>query len=191
MFGTIDKCLLSYFEKGVTHPLQRLTGKTNYYFVGLSCFLIVLVMLGAYFNIFPDGFLGKDGFVLDIMHGSPVFYWMMIFIFAVCTQFWKCFENDVYIRINNGLANPRKIDLGWRYNRLAMLFITSCFILLSFTRKMEGIGRYDILFLILFLFLCWLISVDPLPPCTGKVKEWLANFGKRQVLTPIKIEENK
>ncbi len=183
MFQKIDWFFLSLFEKGC-HFLQRWTGKTNYYYSGLCSFLIVMVSLGIYYHLFPKELVGENTLILD--RKNPTWFWFGIFMFTNHFAWaWKTNETWAYDRMSHGLSNPLKINIIYRFIRLYFIVTMPLFVLLP----IPEIQIYDNVFQLLVTFLIFFISCDPLPPCRGKIKEWLASFGKKSVLVPIKTEE--
>jgi hypothetical protein len=184
MFQKIDWFFLSHFEKGVCHPLQRLTGETNYYYAGLCSFLIVFTSLGVYFDIFPKELVGENSLILDRDH--PTRFWIGVFIFTnYFALVWKMSETYAYDRISHGLANPNKVNLLYRFIRLNSIITTPFFVLLP----IPGIQIYDKVFNLLLTLFIFLVACDPLPLCTGKVKEWLKSFVRKPALAATKTGE--
>lgn len=50
------------------------------FYSGLCSFLIVLISLGVYFDIFPKGLVGESGLIFDPNH--PIRFWFVIFLFT-------------------------------------------------------------------------------------------------------------
>lgn len=182
MFQKIDWFFLSHFEKGC-HFLQKMTGKTNYYYVGLCSFLIVLISLGVYFDIFPKGLIGEGGLIYN--RNDMVWFWVNIFIFTFFSSSWKIIEAWAYTNLNNGVANICKIMHTARLARILLVIMLPFVLLLP----VPQIQIYDKVFIVLVTLVLFLLSCDPLPPCTGKVKEWLKSFGKKPALVAAKTGE--
>ncbi|MBI2120863.1 MAG: hypothetical protein HYT94_04535 [Parcubacteria group bacterium] len=183
MFQKIDWFFLSHFEKGC-HFLQRLTGKTNYYYAGFCSFLIVMISLGVYYHLFPKELVGENTLIVN--HKHPTWFWYGVFLFTnYFTWVWKISETCAYDRISHGLSNPSKINIIHRFIRLNFIVATPIFVLLP----IPEIQIYDKVFELLLTLFIFFMDCDPLPPCKGKVKEWLASFGKKPVLVPIKTEK--
>jgi hypothetical protein len=181
MFQKIDWFFLSHFEKGVCHPLQRLTGKTNYYYAGLCSFLVVFISLGEYFDIFSKG-LADRGDLVSSANGD-VLFWFSIFIFASYCATWKIFEAAGYTRLNDGMANSLKVMPVGYFGRNLIVLLLPLFLVVP---EIQICDKAFFVFLTLFFFF---VSCDPLPPCKGKVKEWLKSFSKKPALATAKTGE--
>lgn len=162
MLQKIDWFFLIPFEKGC-HILQRLTGKTNYYFSGMISAWIVLLMLGIFFDIFPEWF-SKESFLHDGMNG--LMFWGGVVLFSICALGWSRAEKEAYERIQKCLSNPSKINPFDGFLRICCLVWTLIVFLAS-----SFVTPCDILWFTFYAFFFYLISCDPLPPCKGKIRE--------------------
>jgi hypothetical protein len=86
-------------------------------------------------------------------------------------------EAEAYRRVSKGLRNPRRL----RDAQLRIAFLTLS-ILLSYplwfayiTLRVRFILLTEAL-IILTTVVLYVLACDPLPPCTGKVREWLARM---------------
>lgn len=92
-------------------------------------------------------------------------------------------ERNAYRRVAKGLRNPRRIrDAMLRTSFLSLSIVLGCLMLGIFARAPRVIayfsGRLPIallsyLLIVLTTALLYLLACDPLPPCTGKVREWV------------------
>jgi hypothetical protein len=177
MFQKIDWFLLSHFEKGVCHPLQRLTGKTNYYFWGLCNFLITIILVGALFNVLPQG-----NIIAFTARQHSTIFWIFALLFAIRSLCWRSRELLAYDRLRDKLSNPEKISASAMFFRVLSVF----YLFLLFG---GFVGTYDKAFIVLGSISLFLSACDPLPPCKGKVKEWLKSFVRKPALTLSKSGE--
>jgi hypothetical protein len=92
------------------------------------------------------------------------------------------YENSAYRRVAKGLRNPRRIrdaPLRMSFLMLAVVAWLMLGILLSYPilfvyiRLQIHLLVLSYLLIVLTLLLLYLLACDPLPPCAGKVKEWL------------------
>jgi hypothetical protein len=77
-------------------------------------------------------------------------------------------------RVANGLRNPRRV----RDTQLRLMFVTLSLVLCGPILLVYATIRFQILILsywliVLTTVVLYLLACDPLPPCAGKVKEWL------------------
>jgi hypothetical protein len=183
----IDNFFLSRFEK-VMHKLQRLTGKTNFYFAGMLGFFVVIIMVGGYYRLFPEGLLGQvgEGFVLSLLSTNPALCLWAVVTCSLLSACWKFFENQAYDQLNVGCSNPLKNNLLGVYVRLQIDFIWLPLLLVELF--FLAIPTYDRIFLYSVISIVFLISCDPLPACKSKALEWLKGFGNKPALVPIPIK---
>ena len=84
----------------------------------------------------------------------------------------------------NGLMNRNKMLLPFTFLRIMWSIWQTIFFL---TFLSAGPFRWDILLWGQLIWLnMYLEAVDPLPPCKGKVKEWLSSLGRKPV--PVGVE---
>jgi hypothetical protein len=83
-------------------------------------------------------------------------------------------ELNAYRRVANGLRNPRRV----RDTQLRLMFVALSLVLCGPILLVYATIRFQILLLSYSLILLttvvlYLLACDPLPPCAGRVKEWL------------------
>jgi len=92
------------------------------------------------------------------------------------------YENSAYRRVAKGLRNPRRLrdaPLRMSFLMLAVVawlmlgFLVSYPVLFVYVKLRVHLLVLSYLLIMLTLLLLYLLACDPLPPCTGKVKEWL------------------
>jgi hypothetical protein len=85
----------------------------------------------------------------------------------------EAYENSAYLRVANGLRNPRRVRDAF----LRIVFLTMAVVLLPPTLFVYVNLRLAVFLLtysliVLTTVVLYLLACDPLPPCTGKVTEW-------------------
>jgi hypothetical protein len=86
-------------------------------------------------------------------------------------------ETNAYRRVAKGLRNPRRIrDAQLRLSFLTLsVFMSSLVGFLYLTLHLRlALLTYSLI--VLTTMLLYLLACDPLPPCTGKVREWLQSL---------------
>jgi hypothetical protein len=92
------------------------------------------------------------------------------------------YENSAYRRVAKGLRNPRRLrDAPLRMSFLVLAVVAwlmlgvllSYPILFVYVRLQIHLLVLSYLLIVLTLLLLYLLACDPLPPCAGKVTEWL------------------
>jgi hypothetical protein len=83
-------------------------------------------------------------------------------------------ETSAYRRLAKGLMNPRRVrDAGLRMSFLTLSFVLSYpFYFVYITLRMHVVLLTYCLILLTTVVL-YLLACDPLPPCVGKVRQWL------------------
>lgn len=174
-FGLIDDWLISGLEKGC-HKFQRLTGRTNYWIIGKLSFGISACIFCA----FMAKIAKYDSWWITAL-GVPLVNKPMIFVYGIIlggrfyngTRGWQWDELRAFIRLTYQHANPQKISLYSKLFRYIALGI------IPMTRP------WFALWYILAVITWYLEACDPLPPCQGKVQEWLKKLSVK--LRPVEV----
>jgi hypothetical protein len=170
----IDSVVLDLTE-WFCRKFQLLTGRTNVWLaVQLTNLSIIVyfVWAGVYFWT-SDAWLR----IAVGLFCSGLFYVLTQTIFKVSIE---AYENNAYHRVAKGLRNPRRIrDAFLRISFLTLsivLFYPILFVYLNLRAYLHF--RVDIALLsysliVLTTVVLYMLACDPLPPCAGKVREWL------------------
>jgi hypothetical protein len=158
-----DNYLISKLEK-VTHWVQRWTGKTNYWLSSRLIFILIYMLVAEVMFYFVRGkapiWLGFHNF------GKFDLYYSFVLVPVLLIDAawgWKVKEQLAYDRLSRGLANPSKIRTFDASARLLFLLLYIG----------ATVARFYDLYLFTVTLLIFLNACDPLPPCQGKIKEWL------------------
>jgi hypothetical protein len=113
---------------------------------------------------------GAGRVVLALFCGG-LFYTLTQTIFKVPVE---AHENSAYRRVAKGLRNPRRV----RDAVLRIAFLTLCIVLavpiffLYFNLRLH-LAVLSYLLVVIITAVLYLLACDPLPPCPGRIREWL------------------
>jgi hypothetical protein len=102
----------------------------------------------------------------------------------------EAYEQSAYQRVAKGYRNPRRIrDAPLRISFLTLTIVLGypLFLLLGHPeilanqRLSPRVAMLMYLLIVLTTAVLYLLACDPLPPCTGKVTEWLRGLAGRRV----------
>lgn len=168
----VDTAILNVTE-WLCRRLQVLTGRTNVWFAlqltNLSI-IVYFVWAGVYFWRADAGERVAVG-----LFCAGLLYLLTQTVFKVPIE---AYENSAYRRVAQGLRNPRRIrDLLLRISFLTLslvLFWPVAFVYVQLRATIVVLG-YSLI--VLTTIVLYLLACDPLPPCAGKLKEWLGSLG--------------
>ena len=107
----------------------------------------------------------------------------------------ETYETAAYQRVAKGLRNPRRI----RDALLRTSFLTLCLVLaypvlfvyqnlrtlpLQLKPNTTNLVVLSYLLILLTTSVLYLLACDPLPPCVGKVREWMRGLSPRRAIAP-------
>jgi|tagenome__1003787_1003787.scaffolds.fasta_scaffold20950367_2 hypothetical protein len=185
----LDEAILDAIEYA-SRKFQVLTGRTNVWLaVQLTNLSIVLYFIwaGVYF--------WKAELWLRISVGvfcAGIVYALTQTVFKESIE---DSESNAYRRVAKGLRNPRRLrDAALRtsFLTLSILSFLIASVLVStpaiyiYVRLRMPLVMLSNLLIVLTTALLYLLACDPLPPCAGKVREWL---GTLQSASPRPGEE--
>src|SRR5262245_49471424 len=174
----IDSAMLNVTE-WCCRQFQLLTGRTNvwlaFQLTNLSI-IVYFVWAGAYF-----------------WRSDPT---LQIFMFVFCSSLLyvltqtifrepiEAYESSAYQRVAKGLRNPRRV----RDALLRIPFLTLSVILLYptylvYLKLRVHIALLSYSLIVLTTIVLYLLACDPLPPCAGKVSEWLRGSARHALRT--------
>ena len=173
----IDSALLNLTE-WLCRKFQLMTGRTNvwlaFQFTNLSI-IVYFVWAGMYFWRL-DGVLK---ILLTVFCGG-LLYLLTQTIFKVPVE---AYENSAYQRVAKGFRNPRRVhDAMLRIPFLTLsvvMFYPTLF--LYFNRSLPIASQFKLApfallaysLIVLTTVVLYLLACDPIPPCAGKVTEWV------------------
>lgn len=164
----IDSALLNLTE-WCCHRFQLLTGRTNvwlaFQLTNLSI-IVYFVWAGLYF-LRSEGPLR----IVLVAFCSGLLYVLSQTIFRVPVE---AHENSAYRRVAKGFRNPRRVqDAPLRIPFLTLSIVLLYPIVLIYLNLRLLIALLSYSLVVLTTVVLYLMACDPLPPCAGKVTEWL------------------
>jgi hypothetical protein len=174
----LDTVLLDAVEH-LCRRFQWLTGRTNVWLaIQLTNLSIVLYFAWAGAYIF--------GSRLPFRVGLAVFCAGLLFVLSqtVLKVPIEASEQSAYRRVAKGLRNPRRVrDAMLRLQFLALTVVLAGPVALvhSFLRLPVATLGYSLV--VLTTVLLYVIACDPLPPCPGRVTEWLRGLSPARAAT--------
>jgi hypothetical protein len=164
----IDLAILTSFER-FCRKVQLLTGWTNvrlaFHLTNLSI-IVYFVWAGLYLWRSDSGLR----VVLAVFFGL-LLYVLSQTIFKVSVE---AQETSAYRRVANGFRNPRRqrdVPLRVPFLTLSVLLFYPVRIVYLYLHLHIAVLGYFLV--VLTTVVLYLLACDPLPPCAGKVKEWL------------------
>jgi len=185
----IDSVLLNLIERSC-RGFQRLTGRTNVWLaLQLTNLSIVVYFVWA----------GLYAFNIDIELRVAAAIFCVALLYVLTQTIFKTpietYETAAYQRVAKGLRNPRRI----RDALLRTSFLTLCIVLaypvlfvylnlrtlpLQLKPDTTNLVVLSYLLILLTTSVLYLLACDPLPPCVGKVREWMRGLSSSRVGLP-------
>jgi hypothetical protein len=172
----LDSLILDATER-VCRRFQLLTGRTNVWLAMQLTNISIIV----YFVWAALYFWNTDSTVRTF-----VGVFCAVLLYALTKTIFKVsieeYENSAFRRVAKGLRNPRRLrdaPLRMSFLMLAVLWYLTLGLLFAYpvvfayVRLRLHLLVLSYLLIALTTVLLYLLAVDPLPPCQGKVKEWL------------------
>jgi len=174
----IDSVVLNLIERSCRR-FQRLTGRTNVWLaLQLTNLSIIVYFVWA----------GLYAFNIDIELRVVAAVFCVALLYVLTQTIFKTpietYETAAYQRVAKGLRNPRRI----RDALLRTSFLTLCLVLaypvlfvyqnlrtlpLQLKPNTTNLVVLSYLLILLTTSVLYLLACDPLPPCVGKVREWM------------------
>lgn len=186
MIEELDNKILSVFTK-ICHKIQSITGKNNYYFAKIIAYLCATCTLIEATNYYYPILIKQTDFIVCLIN--------ILITFVLLRDAYICdkLESEKISRVKQYHIFFAKIDHGY-----IRLFLVLFYLLVGIIEIIEIItfinynkSDYNIFLEIiyitypfLFSILVYLLSVDPMPPNAGKIKELVLSFilGKQLAL---------
>jgi hypothetical protein len=164
----LDSAVLNVTES-LCRRFQVLTGRTNvwlaFQLTNLSI-VVFFIWAGMHFVI---GNRSMRIFVAAF--SGALLYLLTQTIFKVPVE---AYENSAYRRVERGLRNPRRVqDVLLRIPFLTLSIVLLYPALLVYVNLQLAIFVLTYCLILLTTMVLYLLACDPLPPCPGKVREWI------------------
>lgn len=171
----IDAIILNSIER-CCRSFQKLTGKTNLWLAAQLTNLSIIVYV-----------------VWAVMYSwrAPVGWRVAVAVFCVGLLYVltqtilkvpiEASETEAYRRLTQGLRNPRRLrDALLRISFLTLaLYYPILYVYLELRIGVVVLLSYSLI--VLTTVVLYLLACDPLPPCTGKVTEWMRGLTASRV----------
>ncbi len=164
----IDSMVLNLTERACRR-FQRLTGRTNVWLaVQLTNLSIIVYFVWAAVYSWSSGVPSR---IFVGLFCGGLLYVLTQTIFKVPVE---VYENDAYRRVAKGFRNPRRVrDALLRISFLTLSVVLCYPVLFVYVNLHLHVVLLSYLLVVLTTGVLYLLACDPLPPCAGKVKEWL------------------
>ena len=164
----IDSAILNLTE-WLCRRFQLLTGRTNVWLaVQLTNLSIIVYFVWAGVYFWSGGVAARIGVALFC---SGLLYVLTLTVFKVPIE---AYENEAYRRVAKGLRNARRIrDALLRISFLTLSFVLFYPILFAYINFRVPMALLTYSLIVLTTIVLYLLACDPLPPCAGKLTEWL------------------
>jgi hypothetical protein len=165
----IDTALLNLTE-WFCHKFQVLTGRTNVWLAlhltNLSI-IVYFVWAGAVYLWVPDATV-RVGLALFC---GGLLYVLTQTVFQVPIE---AYEKAAYQRVAKGFRNPRRVrDALLRISFLTLALVLFYPLGFAYFALHLSLALLTYSLIALTTIVLYLLACDPLPPCAGKVTEWL------------------
>ena len=180
----VDSAVLNLTER-MCRRFQAWTGRTNvwlaFQLTNLSIVLYFIWVAGLYL-LSVD--LALRVFVALFCGG--LFFMLTRTIFKTSIE---ASETEAYRRVAKGLGNPRRIrDAQLRIAFLTLSMVLSYPLWVAYITLHLRLVLFTEALIILTTVVLYVLACDPLPPCAGRVREWLrgmASARKAKALTAL------
>ncbi len=175
----VDSALLNLTE-WLCRRFQVLTGRTNVWVaVQLTNLSIVVYFVWAAVYFWNT----------DVVLRTAVALFCGALLYTLSQTLLKvpieAYENSAYHRVAKGLRNPRRVrDALLRTSFLTLSIVLLYPVVLVFIHARAPIVLLTYSLIVLMTVVLYVLACDPLPPCGGRVWEWVRGSVQRQVARP-------
>ncbi len=175
----VDSALLNLTE-WLCRRFQVLTGRTNVWVaVQLTNLSIVVYFVWAAVYFWNT----------DVVLRTAVALFCGALLYTLSQTLLKvpieAYENSAYHRVAKGLRNPRRVrDALLRTSFLTLSIVLLYPVVLVFIHARAPIVLLTYSLIVLMTVVLYVLACDPLPPCGGRVWEWVRGSVQPQVARP-------
>ena len=164
----LDSAILDATER-LCRRFQLATGKTNVWVaVQLTNLSIVVYFVWAGVSFWQAPVLARVAVALFCV---ALLYVLSQTVLKVPLE---TYERSAFHRVAKGLRNPRRLrDALLRISFLTLSLGLSYPIVLLYSFSHAGVLLLTYSLIVLTTVVLYVLACDPLPPCPGKVREWL------------------
>ena len=175
----VDSFLLDLTER-LCRRFQVLTGRTNGWLaaqltnLSIVVYFVWAVMFSLTIDLLPR--------TLIAVFCSGTLYALTQTIFRVPME---AYDTNAYRRVSRGLRNPRRVrDALLRISFLTLSVVLLYPIAFVYINLRISLAILTYSLVVLTTAVLYLLACDPLPPCTGKVQQWLSSLVASRDLEP-------
>jgi hypothetical protein len=169
MMTYVDSAVLDFTE-WLCRRFQSLTGRTNVWLA----FQLTNLSIVVYFTWVATLYFASRDLALRVFVAAfcgGVFFVLTRTIFKVSIE---ASEAAAYRRVAKGLRNPRRIrDAQLRIAFLTLSIVLSYPLWFAYVALRQRFILLTAALIILTTVVLYVLACDPLPPCVGKVREWI------------------
>ena len=175
----LDTAILDTTER-LCRRFQLATGKTNVWVaVQLTNLSIVMYFVWAAVYFWETPLLSR---VAVALFCAALLYALSQTVLKVPLE---AYENSAFHRVAKGLRNPRRLrDALLRISFLTLSVVLSYPIVLLYSFSHAAVLLLTYSLIVLTTVILYVLACDPLPPCTGKVREWLRGLAQARAVSP-------
>lgn len=172
--------LVLRFAQWACRRFQLLTGKTNVWLaVQLTNLSIVVYFVWA--GVYAWG-ISVTARVLTALFCAGLLYGLTQTVFKVPVE---AYEENVYRRLAKGLMNPRRVrDALLRISFLTLSLVLGYPLALAYVKLQLPVALLTYSLIVLTTVVLYLLACDPLPPCAGRLGEWLRRAAPSRLAAP-------
>lgn len=161
LLARVDSFFITKLEN-LTQKVQRKTGKDNFHISK------TILLLGSLI-VFIGCLLNELGIIVLLL---------MLSMLAYLGLTLYMHEHEVRSNLVSGISNHHKIDFGYTLVRISnfLFFAIGHLYNLCLTNDIDKTNTIHLLAHSIIVLHLYLIACDPLPPCKGKLKEWLKSL---------------
>src|SRR4029453_6613884 len=165
----VDSAVLDFTE-WLCRRFQALTGRTNVWLA----FQLTNLSIVVYFTWVATLYFASSDLALRVFVAAfcgGVFFVLTRTIFKVSIE---ASEAAAYRRVAKGLRNPRRVrDAQLRIAFLTLSVVLSYPLWFAYIVLRQRFILLTAALIILTTVVLYVLACDPLPPCVGKVREWI------------------
>ena len=164
----IDSVILNLTERSC-RKFQLLTGRTNVWIaVQLTNLSIIVYFVWAGMYFWSSDVVPR---ILVAIFCSGLLYVLTQTIFKEPIE---VYETDAYRRVAKGFRNPRRVrDALLRISFLTLSFVLCYPTLFVYINLRVRVVLLSYSLIVLTTAVLYVLACDPLPPCAGKLRQWL------------------
>lgn len=176
----VDVFVLNFIER-CCRQFQLLTGRTNVWLaVQLTNLSIVMYFVWAAGVYFESADLALRVYMTLFCAGVFLVLTRTLFKESV-----EASEADAYRRVAKGLMNPRRLrDAQLRISFLSLSVLLGPPLWYAYVNLGRPIALLTSSLIVLTTMLLYVLACDPLPPCVGKVTQWIRSLAR---LNPVRV----